>query len=47
MIFSFIVALKHTETKRYVIMYNTLNDKYIFMEKEFNIMNSIYDAYAQ
>lgn len=41
------VALKHTETKRYFILFNTLNDKFHYMEKEFNILNSIHDSYFQ
>lgn len=43
----FPVALKHTETKRYIILYNTLNDKYKYMTKELNILNSIQDSYSQ
>lgn len=45
--FVFVVALKHTETKRYIVLYNTLNDKFGYLEKELNILNSIQDSYAQ
>jgi predicted nuclease with TOPRIM domain len=43
----FAVALKHTETKRYFILFNTLNDKFHYMGKEYNILNSIHDSYFQ
>lgn len=38
---------KHLETKQYYILYNTLNDKKRYMEKELTLLNSICEAYNE
>ncbi|KAH8234436.1 hypothetical protein KR038_009953 [Drosophila bunnanda] len=38
---------KHLETKQYYILYNTLNDKKRYLEKELALLNSICEAYNE
>lgn len=38
------VAAEYCETQKFVIMYNTLQDQLVFMDKEVNLLNSIYDG---
>ncbi|XP_016968019.1 coiled-coil domain-containing protein 93 [Drosophila biarmipes] len=38
---------KHLETKQYYTLYNTLNDKKRYMEKELALLNSICEAYNE
>ncbi|XP_001360476.2 coiled-coil domain-containing protein 93 [Drosophila pseudoobscura] len=38
---------KHLETKQYYILYNTLNDKKRYLEKELTMLNSICEAYNE
>lgn len=38
------VAAEYCETQKFIIMYNTLRDQLMFMEKEVKLLNSIYDG---
>jgi len=37
------VSAEYVETQKFIIMYNTLRDQLVFMEKEVKLLNSIYD----
>ncbi|XP_041119641.1 coiled-coil domain-containing protein 93-like [Polyodon spathula] len=41
------VAATHKETKQFFTLYNTLDDKKVFLEKEVNLLNSIHDNFLQ
>ncbi|XP_051786711.1 coiled-coil domain-containing protein 93 isoform X1 [Erpetoichthys calabaricus] len=41
------VAATHKETKQFFTLYNTLDDKKVFLEKEVNLLNSIHDNFQQ
>ncbi|KAJ8252778.1 hypothetical protein GJAV_G00205460 [Gymnothorax javanicus] len=41
------VSATHKETKQFFTLYNTLDDKKVFLEKEVNLLNSIYDNFQQ
>lgn len=41
------MSAKHLETKQYYTLYNTLNDKKRYMEKELSLLNSICEAYNE
>ncbi|XP_034652051.1 coiled-coil domain-containing protein 93 [Drosophila subobscura] len=41
------MSAKHLETKQYYILYNTLNDKKRYLEKELTMLNSICEAYNE
>ncbi|KAI0211684.1 Coiled-coil domain-containing protein 93 [Lamellibrachia satsuma] len=41
------VAAKHTETKQFYILYNTLDDTKLYLSKEVNLLNSIYDNFEE
>ncbi|KAK6482995.1 coiled-coil domain-containing protein 93-like [Huso huso] len=41
------VAATHKETKQFFTLYNTLDDKNVFLEKEVNLLNSIHDNFLQ
>ena len=38
------VSAEYCETQKFVIMYNSLRDQMLFMEKEIKLLNSIYDG---
>jgi len=38
------VSAEYCETQKFIIMYNTLRDQLLFMEKEVKLLNSIYDG---
>uniref|UniRef100_A0A665W0E6 Coiled-coil domain-containing protein 93 n=1 Tax=Echeneis naucrates TaxID=173247 RepID=A0A665W0E6_ECHNA len=39
------VAATHKETKQFFTLYNTLDDKKVYLEKEVNLLNSIHDNF--
>ncbi|KAH8261485.1 hypothetical protein KR044_010088 [Drosophila immigrans] len=41
------MSAKHLETKQYYTLYNTLNDKKRYLEKELSLLNSICEAYNE
>ncbi|XP_068602312.1 coiled-coil domain-containing protein 93 isoform X2 [Brachionichthys hirsutus] len=41
------VSATHKETKQFFTLYNTLDDKKVYLEKEVNLLNSIYDNFQQ
>ncbi|XP_024919466.1 coiled-coil domain-containing protein 93 [Cynoglossus semilaevis] len=41
------VSVTHKETKQFFTLYNTLDDKKIYLEKEVNLLNSIHDNFQQ
>ncbi|XP_064617410.1 coiled-coil domain-containing protein 93-like, partial [Liolophura sinensis] len=41
------VAATHKETKQFYTLYNTLDDKKLYLNKEVNLLNSIYDNFTQ
>ena len=41
------VAATHKETKQFYTLYNTLDDTKLYLEKEVNLLNSIYDSFEQ
>ncbi|XP_059418646.1 coiled-coil domain-containing protein 93-like [Carassius carassius] len=41
------LCLQHTETKQFFTLYNTLDDKKVYLEKEVNLLNSIHDHFQQ
>ncbi|XP_037952581.1 coiled-coil domain-containing protein 93-like isoform X1 [Teleopsis dalmanni] len=41
------MSAKHLETKQYYTLFNTLNDKKRYMEKELSLLNSICEAYNE
>nr|XP_032802121.1 coiled-coil domain-containing protein 93 isoform X2 [Petromyzon marinus] len=41
------VAATHKETKQFYTLYNTLDDKKLYLEKEVNLLNSIHDNFQQ
>ncbi|XP_030045225.1 coiled-coil domain-containing protein 93-like isoform X1 [Microcaecilia unicolor] len=41
------VSATHKETKQFFTLYNTLDDKKVFLEKEVNLLNSIHDNFQQ
>ena len=41
------VATKHKETKQFYTLYNTLDDTKLYLNKEVNLLNSIYDTFEQ
>ncbi|KAF4788144.1 Coiled-coil domain-containing protein 93 [Turdus rufiventris] len=41
------VSATHKETKQFFTLYNTLDDKKVYLEKEVNLLNSIYDNFHQ
>ncbi|KAL0280264.1 UNVERIFIED_CONTAM: hypothetical protein PYX00_001608 [Menopon gallinae] len=41
------VAQKHEETKRFYTMYNTLDDKKLYLSKELSLLNSVLDNYSE
>lgn len=41
------VASTHKETKQFYTMYNTLDDTKLYLNKEVNLLNSIYDNFSQ
>ncbi|KAK2177582.1 hypothetical protein NP493_591g02067 [Ridgeia piscesae] len=41
------VAAKHTETKQFYILYNTLDDTQLYLNKEVNLLNSIHDNFEE
>ncbi|NXG02861.1 CCD93 protein, partial [Sakesphorus luctuosus] len=41
------VAATHKETKQFFTLYNTLDDKKVYLEKEVNLLNSIHDNFHQ
>ncbi|XP_072435719.1 coiled-coil domain-containing protein 93 isoform X1 [Chiloscyllium punctatum] len=41
------VAATHKETKQFFTLYNTLDDKKVYLEKEVNLLNSIHDNFQQ
>ncbi|XP_035029944.1 coiled-coil domain-containing protein 93 isoform X2 [Hippoglossus stenolepis] len=41
------VSATHKETKQFFTLYNTLDDKKIYLEKEVNLLNSIHDNFQQ
>jgi uncharacterized membrane protein len=45
--FSFSVAAKHKETKQFYTLYNTLDDKKLYLSKELTLLNSILDNYTE
>lgn len=42
-----VVSAKHIETKQYYTLFNTLNDKKRYLEKELSLLNSICEAYNE
>lgn len=42
-----LVSAKHIETKQYYTLFNTLNDKKRYLEKELSLLNSICEAYNE
>lgn len=45
--FFFLVGAKHNETKKFYTLYNTLDDTRMYLEKELNLLNSIYDNFGE
>ncbi|NWZ97830.1 CCD93 protein, partial [Nesospiza acunhae] len=45
--FLFAVSATHKETKQFFTLYNTLDDKKVYLEKEVNLLNSIHDNFHQ
>jgi hypothetical protein len=43
----FSVAAKHKETKQFYTLYNTLDDKKLYLSKELTLLNSILDNYTE
>jgi uncharacterized coiled-coil protein SlyX len=41
------VSIKHKETKQYYSLYNTLDDKKLYLSKELSLLNSIQDNYNE
>ena len=41
------MAGKHTETKQFYTLYNTLDDTKLYLGKEVNLLNSIHDNFEQ
>ncbi|KAM6129447.1 coiled-coil domain-containing protein 93 [Pterocles gutturalis] len=41
------VSATHKETKQFFTLYNTLDDKKVYLEKEVSLLNSIYDNFHQ
>uniref|UniRef100_A0A8C5ANP3 Coiled-coil domain-containing protein 93 n=1 Tax=Gadus morhua TaxID=8049 RepID=A0A8C5ANP3_GADMO len=41
------VSATHKETKQFFTLYNTLDDKKVYLEKEVNLLNSIHDNFQQ
>ncbi|XP_003214938.2 coiled-coil domain-containing protein 93 isoform X2 [Anolis carolinensis] len=41
------VSTTHKETKQFFTLYNTLDDKKVYLEKEVNLLNSIHDNFQQ
>jgi hypothetical protein len=41
------VSAVHTQTKQFYILYNSLDDKKMYMNKQINLFNSIHDQFAQ
>ncbi|XP_056611438.1 coiled-coil domain-containing protein 93 [Triplophysa dalaica] len=41
------VSATHKETKQFFTLYNTLDDKKVYLEKEVNLLNSIHDHFHQ
>uniref|UniRef100_A0A672ZU70 Coiled-coil domain-containing protein 93 n=1 Tax=Sphaeramia orbicularis TaxID=375764 RepID=A0A672ZU70_9TELE len=41
------VSATHKETKQFFTLYNTLDDKKVYLEKEANLLNSIHDNFQQ
>ncbi|ELU05628.1 hypothetical protein CAPTEDRAFT_184119 [Capitella teleta] len=41
------IAAKHKETKQFYTLYNTLDDTKLYLNKEVNLLNSIYDTFEQ
>ncbi|XP_023931883.1 coiled-coil domain-containing protein 93-like [Lingula anatina] len=41
------VAFTHKETKQFYTLYNTLDDTKLYLNKEFNLLNSIHDNFSQ
>lgn len=41
------MSAKHRETKQFYTLYNTLDDTKRYMEKELNLLNSIYETYQE
>ncbi|CAL1581959.1 unnamed protein product [Knipowitschia caucasica] len=41
------VSATHKETKQFFTLYNTLDDKKLYLEKESNLLNSIHDNFQQ
>ncbi|XP_050304813.1 coiled-coil domain-containing protein 93 isoform X2 [Anthonomus grandis grandis] len=41
------VAAKHKETKQYFSLYNTLDDKRRYMQKELSLLNSVIESYPK
>ncbi|OXU20658.1 hypothetical protein TSAR_005179 [Trichomalopsis sarcophagae] len=41
------VSAKHKETKQYYTLYNTLDDKKLYLSKELSLLNSIQDNYYE
>ncbi|KAL7020752.1 hypothetical protein ACKWTF_011636 [Chironomus riparius] len=41
------VSAKHKETKQFYALYNTLNDTHLYIGKELELLNSLYDNYNQ
>uniref|UniRef100_A0A8C8B1F9 Coiled-coil domain-containing protein 93 n=1 Tax=Otus sunia TaxID=257818 RepID=A0A8C8B1F9_9STRI len=41
------VSATHKETKQFFTLYNTLDDKKVYLEKEVNLLNSIHDNFNQ
>ena len=41
------ISAVHTQTKQFFILYNTLEDKKMHMNKQINLFNSIHDQFNQ
>ena len=41
------IAAKHKETKQFYTLYNTLDDKKLYLSKEVSLLNSIHDTFEQ
>ena len=41
------MAAKHKETKQFYTLYNTLDDKKLYLSKELTLLNSILDNYTE
>ena len=41
------IAAKHTETKQFYTLYNTLDDTKLYLSKEVSLLNSIHDTFEQ